>query len=269
MLKLLSKFIKNKEKTNIHVLLCIKDCIYANEYIKVDHQITSNELLHSWKKNIQLNPTLLNSQFFIDYFFRQKYLIKNGEFLEIHKNYKEEFKSIKWNEVIEKVIELKPDLFFLKKTLESSSELNIVNIFEDLIRKGDKKIKPLLLEIFTFSVLKSHLTFFGSNIFRWTKINASDGGVDFTCGDTSYCVTTNLNFNKITSDLNKQVNDKIVFVTIDNKKLNIKKINSMYKSKNINILLLKDVIDLYKLFDKIKFKKFKEILSEEIEKEIN
>jgi hypothetical protein len=275
----LLKIINSNAKTNLHPIFCLKK-IYIDEKRPLNQIFTSEEIRANWLKISQINPAFFNSAHSPTFELRllgKKIIIQSNGGYVINKKYREEFKNIDWVSQINKRKKQTPPLLNVYNTLKDdrSKSFNI-NLFKNNILVKDKNLSPSLLEIFAYSVIKTHLWIFGAdqNIHRYTKTNANDGGVDIACGDMIYCVTTNLTLSKIMSDAKKQVKNRLTFITVKdnirNKETKLKILNNISKEQNveISILDLENIFNFALKFDAIQQKRLRVTLLNELQNEL-
>ena len=271
MKEIIKEFINAKEKTNLHALLCLKR-IYVDQGRSIDQSFQQREVSSMWKNVAEINPNFLNSGVAPVFMTKQKFITKVGEELFILEQYRDSFREIDWNILIEKVQSIQPLIAPIYEKLVSDRENFIeytIQTLNNTPQEIEIRVVPALLEIFSYAVLKTHLKFFGADIFRWTRTNSNDGGVDMTCGDISYSITTNLNYNKMDGDASKQVRDRLNFVTIKSK-VQPEKIREIEQLRelSINVIELKNLSEMVNKFNTLQKEQLLEILTSEIEKEL-
>jgi len=264
---IIREFLEGKQKTNLHALLCLKK-IYYDDQRSIISSFQQREVSAMWQSISQLNPTFLNSGVAPVYMTKQKFISKVGQDLYILDNYRASFLEIDWADIVQKIESIQP-LFAPIYHNITNDRANFINYVIETLREPPPEIEirliPALLEIFSYSVLKTHLKYFGSDIFRWTRTNSNDGGVDMTCGDVSYSITTNLDLKKMHSDVTKQVTNRLNFITIHNR-LSVEKIQEIQQEAgiSINVFELSNLVQLINSFTNDQ----KEILLETLHSEI-
>lgn len=91
---------------------------------------------------------------------------------------------------------------FFSNTVDSE---NFFREIIELLREGT----PNDFEVLTYAILREYIKIFGFELHRFTPTNANDGGVDFIGGNVIYCITTELNQNKLRADIGKTRAPKI------------------------------------------------------------
>lgn len=269
---LVKYFIENKEKTNLSVLLCLKR-IYIDGKRAVDLPFLSREISQCWAEvRESINPSFLNATYHNSYIQRQAFLRQAGEEYFIAESFQKDFTALDWNALEEEVKNIQPLFKSLLDQLTNEGEVFIEKAFtilENHQTERNKKIAPALLEIFSYSLLKTHLNYFGADIVRWTRTNSNDGGVDMTCGHVSYSVTTALNNKKLESDAEKQVAGRLNFITLNNT-TTADKIKEMEECNNLEIQVI-GTDDLRRLKNGFSFRQVDQFilyLKQEMEKEL-
>lgn len=273
------KIIRSNSKTIMLPLFCLKK-IYIDEKRPLNQIFTSEEIRSNWLKVSQINPNFFNSDYSSTFELRllEKKIIEQsrGGYL-INKNLRNEFKNIDWGAEIKKIKNQTSPLLDLYIFLKNSNLKKLdIDYIRDKILLKDKKLSPSLLEIFSYSVIKTHLWIFGAdqNLHRYTKTNANDGGVDIACGDMIYCVTTHLTLSKIKKDAKKQVKNRLTFITINNKlmerKANCIALDEIIKELKveINIIDLENIINHAVNFDLGQQRRLSKTLIAELENEL-
>jgi hypothetical protein len=271
MKQIIKKFIEGKQKTNLHAILCLKR-IYVDNERPINKSFQQNEISRLWPDVAELNPSFLNAGVAPVYMTKQQFISKVDEDLFVIEKYWESFLQLPWNEIENIVIDIKPLFAPIYHTLQTNRNNfinHIINILQTQPSNIDIKLIPALLEIFAYAVLKTHLNYFGADILRWTRTNSNDGGVDMTCGDVCYSITTNLNYNKMDGDASKQVRNRLNFITIKSK-IGANTVTEIEQSRGlkINIIQLNDLVKLISHFDAIQNEELINTLDKEIMKEL-
>lgn len=271
MLDIIREFVDGKQKTNLHAILCLKK-IYHDDQRPIDQSFQQREISSMWQEVALINPTFLNSMVAPVYMTKQKFITKSGQDLYILEAYRESFGLINWDEVIHSVQRIQPLFSPIFEKLNNDREVFLdyaVGILNEPPPELELRLIPAFLEIFSYSVLKTHLRFFGADIFRWTRTNSNDGGVDMTCGDVSYSITTNLDNKKMEADAAKQVRDRLNFITIRNK-VSLEKVREIEQERglSINIIELTGLAQMVDRFDSKQKNQLLDILNLEIAKEL-
>ena len=267
------KFLEKQDKTNLHALLCLKS-IYNDDNRDMGVPFLLSEMSGKWRVARTINPSFLDSDYAPVFFSKQPFITKIEKNYYINENFRDGFRQIDWENLIQKIGQIKPMFSGLYQSLLDERERfidKIISLLAGNVTKEntDNKLVPALLEIFSYSILKIKLNFYGADIYRWTKTNANDGGVDMTCGDVSYCVTTKLNLSKINKDAQKQVRDKLNFITIRHtlKPGQIQEIAEKYHL-TINIVTIADLIQIHSNFSLTQKELLLHRIQTEIEKEL-
>ncbi len=271
MLDIIREFVDGKQKTNLHAILCLKK-IYHDDQRPIDQSFQQREVSSMWQEVALINPTFLNSGVAPVYMTKQKFITKSGQDLYILEAYRESFGLINWDEVIQSVQSIQPLFSPIFEKLNNDRECFLdyaIGILNEPPPELELRLIPAFLEIFSYSVLKTHLKYFGADIFRWTRTNSNDGGVDMTCGDVSYSITTNLDNKKMEGDAAKQVRDRLNFITIRNR-VSLAKVQEIEQERglNINIIELTGLVQMIHGFSDNQKNQLLETLNLEIAKEL-
>ena len=271
MLHIIREFVDGKQKTNLHAILCLKK-IYHDDQRPIDQSFDQREISSMWQEVALINPTFLNSGVAPVYMTKQKFITKSGLNLSIVQEYRESFGLINWEDLMQSVQSIQPLFSPIFQKLNNDREEFLdyaIGILNEPPPELELRLIPALLEIFSYAVLKTHLKYFGADIFRWTRTNSNDGGVDMTCGDVSYSITTNLDNKKMEGDASKQVRDRLNFITIRNK-VSSEKVQEIEQDRglSINIIELTGLVQLINGFNRDQKNQLLEILNLEIAKEI-
>ena len=268
---ILNGYLDGKQKTNLHTMLCLKK-IFHDEGRAIDQPFQQREISSMWQSVAAINPNFLNSGVAPVYITKQVFVSRVGHDFYILDEYRESFSQIDWENLIQSVQAITPLFTPIHNQLvnDRGTFLNYaIQILQEPPLEYKKRLIPAFLEIFSYSVLKIHLKYYGADIFRWTRTNSNDGGVDMTCGDVSYSITTHLDYKKMDADASKQVRDRLNFVTIKNK-VSADRILEIEEERglSIRIIELNDLIQLIENFNPIQKSNLLHTLSEEIEKEL-
>lgn len=268
---IISSFINGKQKTNLHTILCLKR-IFHDGQRPLDQSFQQREISNMWDSVRNYNRNFLNAGVAPVYITKQKFISRIGEEFFILEKYRDSFSQINWDDLIEKVQSIKPLFTPIHEKLVNEREDFLTYAVQTLNNPPQEleiRLIPALLEIFSYAVLKTHLKYFGADIFRWTRTNSNDGGVDMTCGNVSYSITTNLDYRKMYSDATKQVRDRLNFITIRNR-VPIDKIREIEQelSLTINLIELSDLSNLVQGFNDTQKNQLLNLLKSEIEKEL-
>jgi hypothetical protein len=271
MLHIIREFVDGKQKTNLHAILCLKK-IYHDDQRPIDQSFDQREISSMWQEVALINPTFLNSGVAPVYMTKQKFITKSGLNLSIVQEYRESFGLINWEDLMQSVQSIQPLFSPIFQKLNNDREEFLdyaIGILNEPPPGLELRLIPALLEIFSYAVLKTHLKYFGADIFRWTRTNSNDGGVDMTCGDVSYSITTNLDNKKMEGDASKQVRDRLNFITIRNK-VSSEKVQEIEQDRglSINIIELTGLVQIINGFNRDQKNQLLEILNLEIAKEI-
>jgi hypothetical protein len=269
--QIIKTFIEGKQKTNLHALLCLKK-IYIDDKRPLDQSFQQGEVSRMWATVASINPTFLNADVAPVYMTKQQFISKVGQDLFIVEQYRDAFQQIDWDIVVQQVAAIKPLFAPIYDYLLQNKSNFIEYVFTILEQRPDdinQKLIPALLEISAYAVLKTHLNYYGADILRWTRTNSNDGGVDMTCGNVCYSITTNLNERKMDSDAAKQVRDRLNFITLTNN-VDPKKIAEIEESRGlkINVIELSDLKKIINNFSDAQEEQLLSIFNEEIMKEI-
>lgn len=276
---LLLKIINSNAKTNLHPIFCLKK-IYIDEKRPFSQVFTSEEIRANWLKISKINPVFFNSAYSPTYELRlleKKVIVQSKGGYIISEAFRNEFKNIDWASQINKRKKQTPPLLDVFNLLKNDRSKKVdIELLKNKILLKDKNVSPSLLEIFSYSVIKTHLWFFGAdqNLHRYTRTNANDGGVDIVCGDMIYCVTTSLTLSKIKSDVNKQVKNRLTFITIkdkiSDKQAKLKMLEEIITLQNVevNILDLESILNIANKFDLLQQKNLKKTLLKELQNEL-
>lgn len=271
MLDIIREFVDGKQKTNLHAILCLKK-IYHDGQRPIDQSFQQREISSMWQEVATINPSFLNSGVAPVYMTKQKFITKSGLDLSIVEAYRESFGLIDWDDLIQKVQNIQPLFRPIFEKLNNDREgflAYAIQILNEPPPELELRLIPAFLEIFSYAVLKTNLRYFGADIFRWTRTNSNDGGVDMTCGDVSYSITTNLDNKKIEGDAAKQVRDRLNFITIRNK-VSLAKVQEIEQERglNINIIELTGLAQMIHGFSRDQKNQLLETLNLEIAKEL-
>lgn len=268
---ILNGYLEGKQKTNLHTMLCLKR-IFHDEGRALDQPFQQREISSMWQTVAAINPNFLNSGVAPVYITKQVFISRIEHNFYILEEYRNAFSQIDWGHLIQSVQAITPLFTPIHDQLlnDRGGFLNYaIQILQEPPLEYKKRFIPAFLEIFSYSVLKTHLKYYGADIFRWTRTNSNDGGVDMTCGDVSYSITTHLDYKKMDADASKQVRDRLNFVTIKNK-VSADKILEIEEERglSINIIELNDLIELIENFNALQKSNLLQTLSEEIQKEL-